>query len=45
MKMIMWPQFTMYDENYGCEMGDYKINGVKFEHNTNPDFIKKGFKN
>ena len=44
MKMIMWSQFTMYEENYGCVMGDYKINGVRFEHDANPVFIKKGFK-
>jgi hypothetical protein len=44
MKMIMWAQFTMFSEGYGCIMGDYKINGVRFEHSANPDFIKKGFK-
>ena len=41
MKMIMWSQYTMYAENYGCVMGDYKIDGVRFEHSTNPNFIKK----
>ena len=44
MKMIMWEQFSMSSESYGCVMGDYKINGIRFEHNANPDFIKKGFK-
>ena len=43
MKMIMRAQFTMFSEGYGCEMGDYKINGVRFE-DCNPDFMKKGFK-
>lgn len=44
MRMIMWEQFTMMSESYGCVMGDYQINGVRFEHNANPDFIKKGSK-
>jgi hypothetical protein len=44
MKMIMWAQFTMVAEGWGCVMGDYKIDGVRFEHDTAPDFRKKGFK-
>jgi hypothetical protein len=44
MKMIVWPQFSMFSEGYGCVMGDYKIDGIRFDHNANPDFIKKGFK-
>ncbi len=44
MKMIMWEQFTMFSEGYGCVMGDYKIDGVRFEHNASPDFKKRGFK-
>ena len=44
MKMIMWSQFTMFSEGYGCVMGDYKINGVRFSYDANPDFIKNGFK-
>lgn len=43
MKMVMWAQFTMFSEGYGCVMGEYKIDGKKFEHNANPNFIKKGF--
>ncbi|MFV0539871.1 MAG: hypothetical protein ACK5MZ_01355 [Aestuariibaculum sp.] len=43
MKMVMWPQFTMFSEGYGCEMGDYKIDGKRFEHSANPDFIKKDY--
>jgi len=43
MKMIMWAQFTMFSEGYGCVMGDYKIDGERFEHNANPDFTKRGF--
>lgn len=44
MKMIMWAQWTQTSDNYGCIMGDYKINGIRFAHNGNPDFKKKGFK-
>jgi len=44
MKMIMWAQYSMYSEGYGCVMGDYKINGVQFKHNSSPDFVKEGFK-
>ncbi len=41
MKMIMWPQYTMTSEGWGCEMGDYTIDGVRFEDNANPTFIKR----
>jgi hypothetical protein len=44
MKIVMWPEYTMFSEGYGCEMGDYKIDGIRFEHNANPDFVKKGWK-
>ncbi len=44
MKMIMWAQYTMLSEGWGCVMGDYKIDGVRFEHDTAPDFRKKSFK-
>ena len=42
--MMIWPQFTMLSEGYGCVMGDYTINGHRFEHNANPDFVKEGFR-
>ena len=44
MKMIMWAEFTMFSEGYGCVMGDYKIDSIHFEHDVNPDFVKRGFK-
>ncbi|MDR0560713.1 MAG: hypothetical protein LBG92_11140, partial [Prevotellaceae bacterium] len=44
MKMVMHPQFTMLSEGWGCVMRDYKINGVHFEDNGGPDFVKEGFK-
>ncbi len=45
MKMVMWSQNTMFSEGFGCVMGDYKIDGVRFEHSANPKFIKRGVKN
>jgi hypothetical protein len=41
MKMIMWAQYTMNSEGWGCVMGNYTIDGVKFEHDANPTFIKR----
>lgn len=43
MEMVMWPQYTMFSEGWGCVMGSYTLNGVRFEHNTNPVLIKEGF--
>lgn len=40
MKMMMWAQWTMNSEGYGCVMGDYIIDTTRYEHNANPDFIK-----
>lgn len=41
MKMVMWAQFTMNSEGYGCVMGDYTLDGVHFEHSANPTFRKR----
>lgn len=41
MKMIVWSQYTMFSEGYGCVMGDYTIDGVRFEHDGNPEFVKR----
>jgi len=41
MKMIMWAQFTMNAENWACVMGEYTLDGQKFEHSANPAFIKR----
>lgn len=41
MKMIMWAQYTMNSEGWGCVMGQYTIDGEKFEHNANPTFVKR----
>lgn len=41
MKMIMWAQFTMTSEGYGCVLGDYNIDGKRFTHQRNPTFIKR----
>lgn len=42
MKMVMWAQYTMTSEGWGCVMGDYTIDGVRHEHNANPCFYKRG---
>lgn len=34
MKMIVWPQFTQ-DENWGCVMGDFTMDGEILEHMGN----------
>ena len=41
MKMMMWPQWTMTSEGYGCVIGEYAIDGVKFEKNASPDFVNR----
>jgi len=41
MKMIMWAQYTMNSEGWGCVMGNYTIDGIKFEHDANPTFTKR----
>lgn len=41
MKMIMWAQFTMLSEGWGCEMGDYTLDGIRFEHSANPVLRKE----
>jgi hypothetical protein len=37
MKMVVWPQWSMTSEGYGCVMGAYTLDGVRFEHDANPD--------
>jgi hypothetical protein len=41
MKMIMWAQYTMNSEGWGCVMGDYTIDGKRFEHDASPTFDKR----
>jgi hypothetical protein len=40
MKMTLHPQYTMFSANYGCEMGEYAINGKNIEGRY-PNFIKE----
>lgn len=40
MQMIMWAQWTMASEGYGCVMGNYSIDGVIYKHNDCPNFVK-----
>ena len=43
MEMVMWAQYTMFSEGWGCVMGSYTVDSVRYEHNTNPTFVKKGY--
>ena len=43
MKMVMWAQFTMFSEGYGCHMAEFKIDGKLFEHHSSVDFMKTGY--
>ncbi len=44
MKMMMWAQWTMMSEGYGCVMGEYVLNGKTHEHDSGITLMKKGFK-
>ena len=44
MEMIMWSQYTMAGEGWGCEMGNFTIDNKKFEHEGGISFRKRGFK-
>jgi len=44
MKMIVWAQWTMMSEGYGCVMGSFVFDGKQFEHDTSPHLKKRGFK-
>ena len=44
MEMIMWAQYTMMSEGWGCEMGNFTIDNEKFEHVGNINFTKREFK-
>ena len=41
MKMIMWAQYTMSSEGWGCQMGNYTIDSTRFKDNATPEFIKR----
>ena len=41
MKMIMWAQWTQTSEGYGCVMGDFSLDGVKFKHEGNLSILKR----
>lgn len=40
MEMVMWPQWTMLSEGYGCVMASYTIDGVH-HGDLYPTFVKK----
>jgi hypothetical protein len=41
-KMVIWPTFTMFSENYDCVLGDVAINGEREEYKR--WFIKPGYR-
>jgi hypothetical protein len=41
MKMIMRPKFSSFTEGYRCEMGDFTIDGVRYQKEDHPRFTKK----
>jgi hypothetical protein len=41
MKMVVWPQRSMTSEDYGCVMGDYTLDGVRFQRDANPDLVAR----
>jgi len=40
MKMVMWAQYTMNSEGWGCVMAEYTLNGVEFHDSPNPRLEK-----
>ena len=44
MEMIMWSQYTMAGEGWGCQMGNFTIDNKKFEHVGNIEFRRRGYK-
>ena len=43
MEMVMWPQYTMFSEGWGCRIGCYTLDNVRFEHDSNPMLLKQGY--
>lgn len=31
MQTVVWPQYTMFSQNYGCIIGVYHVNGKRYE--------------
>jgi len=44
MKMILWPECLHVSKGYGCKMGDFRIDGVRYEQVTNPNIKKRNWK-
>jgi len=40
MKMTVWPEETANSDGYGCIMGDFTLDNVKFKDTGNPRIIK-----
>ena len=41
MEMIMWSEWTNDSENYGCEMGNYTLDGLTFKEQGNLNINKR----
>ena len=41
MKMVIWSQDTENSNGYGCEMGDFTLDGVEFKQVGNPTILKR----
>jgi len=41
MRMVIWPQFSMTSEGWGCVMGDYVLDGRHFVNSANPSIVKR----
>ncbi|MBN1534106.1 MAG: hypothetical protein JXA20_15655 [Spirochaetes bacterium] len=44
MKTVMWPQYTMRSEGWGCVMGDCILDGKRYEKDQSPTIVKRGVK-
>lgn len=43
MKLKVLKEMTMYGDEYGCYLNEYRINGELFQNNSTPEFIKEGY--
>jgi hypothetical protein len=39
MEMIMWPQWTNINEDYGCIMGNFTLDGIVYKKTGNPKIV------
>lgn len=41
MKMVVWPMFSMTSQHYGCEMGNFTLDGKQFKQTAGVNIIKR----